>query len=184
MTLGSMGFDVTVGSISVGVRVSVAVEREMEDVPRDGCNVGEGGSPRTSRATPGMFCTASTAAIPAVTRQIVTSETMTRIQRFRVVVITPFPVEAGRLASLTSYGRAAIIPRVITEHNPSPAEGCGAEMFYSYVLQHFISFPHFNIMFLRSVFGTVVLAGTAFDLHTLVCYNPAALLRATDGGMT
>jgi hypothetical protein len=91
VTVGSIGAGVTVGSTGAGVKVSVAMDREMEDVPRAGCNVGEGGSPRTSRAAPGMFCTASTAAMPAVTRQIVTSETVTRIQRFRVVAIHSFP---------------------------------------------------------------------------------------------
>lgn len=84
------GAGVTVGSIGAGVRVSVAVDREMEDVPRAGCNVGVGGSPRTSRATPGMFCTASTAAIAAVTRQITMNAAIAISQYFRVVMIHSF----------------------------------------------------------------------------------------------
>jgi hypothetical protein len=90
VTAGSIGAGVTVGSMGFGVRVSVAVDRAMEGVPKARCNVGEGGSPRTSRATPGMLCTASTAAIPAVTRQIETSEIVTRLQRFLVVAIRSF----------------------------------------------------------------------------------------------
>ena len=126
VTVGPLGTGVTVGPMGVGVRVSVAVDREMEGMPKAGCDVGEGGSPRTSRATPGMFCTASTAAIPAVTRQIKTRETVTRIQRFLVVAIHSFWAGTERLTSPTTCSRAAIIPPVRPGRNlPSAERGVG-----------------------------------------------------------
>jgi hypothetical protein len=85
------GLGVVVGFwLGTDVGVRVAMGNGVLVACMVGTGVGVNGSPNTNRAAPGMFCTASTATIPAVTKKTTNSETMTRIQRFLVVAINSF----------------------------------------------------------------------------------------------
>lgn len=80
------GGDVGLGGTGVGVGVVVGVSVEVGGGVKVGRNVasavGEGGSPRTNRATPGIFLTAHTTPMEMATRNSTRTTTIAMILVF------------------------------------------------------------------------------------------------------
>lgn len=122
------GVDVSVGVVvgcwtGVAVGVSVAMDKGMLVARIVGRGVGVGGSPYTSRAAAGMFCTTHTAASPATIRPVANSRLAAIIQRLRVTMSFSFLGQEPTFGWLCSQRDVRPGPGRQSRHYTTPGAG-------------------------------------------------------------